>query len=93
MFDIAHLFMLCNVYSNMKRARGYFHMTEAQLREFWNAFAREYTGNEDHTDFDALAGKFAALDVVVRTLFVKPSFLEKLFFRMHVTGLMKRYYR
>lgn len=24
---------------------------------------------------------------------VKPSFLEKLFFRMHVTGLMKRYYR
>ncbi len=34
----------------------------------------------------------AALDVVVRTLFVKPSFLEKLFFRMHVTGLMKKYY-
>ena len=92
MFDIGHLFMLCNVYSKLKQARGLFHLTEAQLREFWDAFAREYTGQEDHKDFDALAGKFAALDVVIRTLFVKPSFLEKMFFRMHVNGLMKRYY-
>ena len=53
---------------------------------------REYTGQDDHAAFDALAGRFAALDIVLRTVFQKPSFVEKLFFASYVRKLMKQYY-
>ena len=56
------------------------------------AFAKEYTGQDDHADFDAWAGRFAALDVVLRTIFQKPNFVEKLFFGNYVRKLMKQYY-
>ena len=46
----------------------------------------------DHAEFDRLAGKFACLDVIVRSYFVKPTFLENLFFGMHVRKLVKAYY-
>ena len=92
MFDIGHLYQICNTYASMKRVQDLFHMTEAQLRLFWDAFAKEYTGKEDHSEFDTLAGKFACLDVIVRTYFVKPTFLEKLFFGMYVRKLVKQYY-
>ena len=33
-----------------------------------------------------------ALDVVLRTVFQKPNFVEKLFFGTYVRKLMKQYY-
>lgn len=92
MFDIGHLFQICKVYAPMKQVQDIFHMTQEQFGRFWDAFAKEYTGEEDHSAFDALAGKFACLDVIVRTYFVKPTFMEKLFFGKHVRKLVKEYY-
>ena len=92
MFDIGHLFLICNVYAPMKRVQDIFHMTQDQFQRFWDAFAKEYTGKEDHSAFDALAGKFAAVDVILRTVFQKPTFVEKLFFGLYVRKLVKIYY-
>ena len=92
MFDIGHLFLICHVYAPMKRVQDIFHMTQDQFQRFWDAFAKEYTGKEDHSAFDALAGKFAAVDVILRTVFQKPTFVEKLFFGLYVRKLVKLYY-
>ena len=92
MFDIGHLFLICHIYAPMKRVQDIFHMTLEQFHRFWDAFAKEYTGQDDHADFDVRAGRFAALDVVLRTVFQKPNFVEKLFFGSYVRKLMKQYY-
>ena len=92
MFDIGPLFLICHIYAPMKRVQDIFHMTLEQFHRFWDAFAKEYTGQDDHAAFDALAGRFAALDVVLRTVFQKPNFFEKLFFGNYVRKLMKEYY-
>jgi uncharacterized protein (TIGR02172 family) len=92
MFDIGHLFLICHIYAPMKQVQDIFHMTLEQFHRFWDAFAKEYTGQDNHADFDARAGRFAALDVVIRTIFQKPNFVEKLFFGYYVRKLMKKYY-
>lgn len=92
MFDIGHLFLICRVYAPMKRVQDIFHMNLDQFQRFWDAFAKEYTGKEDHSEFDALAGKFAAVDVILRTVFQKPTFVEKLFVGLYVRKLVKIYY-
>ena len=92
MFDIGHLYQICWIYAPMKRVQDIFHMTLDQFHRFWNAFAEAYTGKADHAEFDVLSGKFACLDVIVRSYFVRPTFLEKLFFGKHVRKLVKEYY-
>ena len=92
MFDIGHLFLICHLYAPMKRVQDIFHMSLEQFQKFWDAFAMEYTGKEDHSEFDALAGKFAAVDVILRTVFQKPTFVEKLFFYFQARKLVKLYY-
>ena len=92
MFDIGHLYLICHLYAPMKRVQDIFHMTLDQFHRFWDAFAKEYTGKEDHAEFDRLAGRFACLDIIVRTYFMPPTFLEKLFFGMHVRKLVKQFY-
>ena len=92
MFDIGHLFLICHIYAPMKRVQDIFHMTQEQFHRFWDAFAKEYTGQDDHAAFDAQAGRFAALDVILRTVFQKPNFVEKLFFGIYTHKLMKQYY-
>ena len=92
MFDIGHLYQICKVYAPMKRVQDIFHMTLDQFNRFWDAFAKEYVGKEDHAEFDKLSGKFACLDVIVRTYFVRPTFAEKIFFGIHVRKLVKQFY-
>ncbi len=92
MFDIGHLFLICHIYAPMKRVQDIFHMTLEQFHLFWDAFAKEYTGQDDHANFDAQAGRFAALDVILRIVFQKPNFVEKIFFGFYVHKLMKHYY-
>ena len=92
MFDIGHLFLICHLYAPMKRVQDIFHMTLDQFHRFWDMFSKEYTGKEDHTEFDVLAGKYAAIDVILRTVFQKPSFIEKLFFGFYVRKLVRKYY-
>ena len=46
----------------------------------------------DYIAFDAQAGRFAALDVILRNVFQKSNFIETIFFGFYVHKLMKQYY-
>lgn len=89
MFDIGHLFQICNVLSSMKRVQDIFHMSEEQLKRFWTAFAKAYSGEEDPADFNSLAGKYASLDFVVRMELQKPTLLESIFYATHIRRQIK----
>ena len=92
MFDIGHLYQICNVYAPMKQVQDIFHMTEPQLHLFWDAFAKAYTGQDDHTEFDCQAGRFACLDMILRYEFQKCSLPEKMFFGVYIRRLIKSFY-
>ena len=92
MFDIGHLFQICRMYAPMKQVQDIFHMTEKQLGLFWDAFAKAYTGHNDHSEFDRLAGRFACLDIALRYVFQKCSLLEKLFFAVYFKRQIKEFY-
>ena len=92
LFDIGHLYMVCQVYAPMKQVQDIFHMSLEQFHRFWDAFATEYTGSEDHARFDRLAGKHAAIDVLLRPIFQKPSFLEKIFLDIYAIKLVRQYF-
>ena len=91
MFDIGHLFQICMVYSSMKRVQDIFHMSEEQLKRFWTAFAKAYTGEENPEAFNRLAGKYACLDLVVRYELQTPSLIERLFFATYIRRHVKNY--
>jgi hypothetical protein len=69
-----------------------FHMTEQQLNLFWDAFAKAYTGHDDHTEFDSLSGKFACIDIVLRYEFQESRLIEKIFFGVYIKRLIKAFY-
>ena len=92
MFDIGHLYQICNVYAPMKQVQEIFHMTEQQLNLFWDAFAKAYTGQDDHSEFDSQAGRFACFDMILRYEFQKCSLLEKMFFGVYIKHLIKAFY-
>lgn len=71
-----------------ERAKELFHISKEQFDRFWDAFARAYTGKDNHEEFDLQAKRFACIDIILRTHFMKPSFLEKMFFKMHVRKLI-----
>lgn len=91
MFDVGHLYMLCNVYSSMKAVQGLFHVTRDQFHRFWDAFARAYTGSADHADFDREAARFACFDVILRYAYDKPNLPEKLFLSIFIHRLAKNF--
>lgn len=92
MFDLGHLFLICNVYAPMKQVQNIFHMKEDQLRRFWDAFANAYAGKEDHTELDLLAGKFAALDMILCYEFHKNRLAEQIFLGIIIKKLIRTYY-
>lgn len=92
MFDVGHLYQICQLYAPLPQVQNIFHMTLEQFHEFWDAFAKEFYGKEDHTEFDTQAGRFAAIDLILRPVFLKPSLPEKIFFRIYVNRLVKRFY-
>lgn len=89
MFDIGHLYLICSYYAPLKQVQGIFHMDEALLRRFWDAFAKAYTGQEEHAAFDTQARRYAAMDLVVRYELMPPSMPEKIFFSMMLRRLIK----
>ena len=92
MFDIGHLYQICNVYAPMKQVQDIFHMTEQQLNLFWDAFAKAYTVQDDHSEFDSQAGRFACFDMILRYEFQRCSLLEKMFFGVYIKRLIKAFY-
>ena len=91
MFDIGHLYLSCIAYASQKQAQNIFHMTEAQLNLFWDAFATAYTGKKDHAEFDREAARFGAVDLAVRAYYQKGSILHKVFFRIIMNRLIKNF--
>lgn len=63
MFDIGHLFLITQIYSQFQRMIDIIHMSREQLLAFWDAFAVADSGSTDHAAFDAEAARFAAIDV------------------------------
>jgi len=92
MFDIGHLYLICNIYAPRKRIQEIYHMSENQFHRFWDAFAKAYVGKDDHAAFDHLAGKFACLDIVLGYEFQKQSLLKKIFCAKHIRRLIKAFY-
>ena len=92
MFDFGHLFLVCNVYSQFPQACDIFHMTAEQLQCFWDACVKAYTGNSDHAAFDALAGKFAPLDVCIRCVLTPTSEAYKKMFGGVVHSMVEKFY-
>jgi len=90
MFDIGHLCQICLFYSSLKQVQDIFHMTETQLRLFWDAFAEEYTGQRQHEAFDKEAQKFACLDLALCYEFQNPSLPKMLFFGHLIRRLLSR---
>lgn len=91
MFDLGHLYLSCVVYSKMKQTQDIFHLNHEQLLYFWDCFAKEYTGQADHAEFDWEAARFAAVDMVVRTFYQKPSFVTNIFFHIMQKPLLKAF--
>jgi len=92
MFDICHLFLICQVYSQFPHTQDIFHMNEEQLKCFWDAFATAYTGSADHADFDALAGRFAPLDVCVRSFLTPTPEAYNVLFANVVRAIVEKYF-
>ncbi len=92
MFDIGHLYLSCVVYASQKQAQNIFHMDKKQLNLFWDAFAKAYTGKEDHTEFDREAARFGAADLAVRAYYQKGSILHKIFFKIQMGRLIKYFH-
>lgn len=92
MFDMGHLFLVCQVYSQFPTAQDIFHMSQEQLKNFWNLFAEAYTGNKDIFAFTALAGKFAPLDVCIRSILMPTPDAYKKLFAGVVHSLVEKFY-
>ena len=92
MFDVGHVYLIFNTYASMKQVQEIFHMTCEQLNASWEIFAKTYTGKENHSEFDLLAGKFACLDIIVRSVFQEPSLPEKIFFSIYIKRLVKQFF-
>ena len=92
MFDMGHLFLVCQVYSQFPTAQDIFHMSQEQLKNFWNLFAEAYMGNKDISAFTALAGKFAPLDVCIRSILMPTPDAYKKLFAGVVHSLVEKFY-
>lgn len=91
MFDIGHLYLLTQVYSQFQALCDLFHMTREQLLAFWEAFATAYSGSADHVAFDAEAARFAPVDVCCTSLLLPRPSANQMFAR-EIHSLVEQYY-
>ena len=89
MFDLGHLYLFCNIFSKTERVQQIAHMTQKQLVEFWNAFAKAYNGPERMDAFTAECKRFAALDVVLLGHIQTLNWHERLFLGLLAKSLFK----
>ena len=64
MMDLAHLYKMMVEDSVIPQVLELTHMSREQMLEFWDAFARAYTGTSDVEDLNRTLKPYAALDVV-----------------------------
>lgn len=71
MMDLAHLYKMTVEDSMIPQVQDLTHMTQQQMVDFWNAFAKAYTGTDDVEALNNELRPYAALDIV-RTCFLHP---------------------
>lgn len=91
-FDLGHLSLLCFFYSRFPQTQEIFHIGEEQFHAFWDAFAVAYTGEKDHSAFDARAGKFAPFDIIIRNYFIPSTPDYSGLFAQLIHALVEKYY-
>ena len=88
-FDLGHFYLFCNIFGRQKRVQEIAHMTEQQMVQFWNTFAKAYAGEEKVADFNKTCKRFAALDVVLLGHIQPLSFSERFFLGMLAKKMIK----
>lgn len=63
-FDLGHFYLFCNIFGRQKRVQDIAHLTETQMRQFWNRFALSYNGPEHLDQFNRTCKRFAALSII-----------------------------
>ena len=69
--DLAHLYKMMIEDSIIPQVQDLTHMTQQQMIDFWNAFAKSYTGTNDVEALNRELRPYAALDMV-RTCYLHP---------------------
>ncbi len=72
MMDLAHLYKMMVEDSVIPQVQELTHMTRQQMVDFWNAFAKAYTGTDDVEALNRELRPYAALDMV-RTCYLHPQ--------------------
>jgi Mn2+-dependent serine/threonine protein kinase len=73
MMDLAHLYKMMVEDSVIPQVQELTHMSREQMIEFWNAFARAYTGSDDVEALNRKLLPCAVLDII-RTFHLHPRF-------------------
>ena len=86
MMDLAHLYKMMVEDSMIPLVQELTHMTRQQMIDFWNAFAKAYTGTDDVEALNRELRPYAALDMV-RTSYLHPMNNPQLiaFFKSRIT--------
>ena len=71
MMDLAHLFKMMVEDSMIPQVQDLTHMSQQQMVDFWNAFAKCYTGTNDIESLNSELRPYAALDII-RTCYLHP---------------------
>ncbi|MBO6079247.1 MAG: phosphotransferase [Bacteroidaceae bacterium] len=64
MMDLAHLYKMMIEDSMIPQVQDLTHLTQQQMIDFWNAFAKAYTGTKDVEALNRELRPYAALDLV-----------------------------
>lgn len=72
MMDLAHLYKMMVEDSFIPQVQDLTHMTQQQMVDFWNAFAKAYTGTDDVEALNNELRPYAAVDIV-RTCYLHPT--------------------
>jgi uncharacterized protein (TIGR02172 family) len=71
MMDLAHLYKMMVEDSVIPQVQDLTHMTQQQMVDFWEAFAKAYTGTHDIGSLNREIRPYAALDLI-RTSYLHP---------------------
>ncbi len=88
-FDLGHFYLFCNIFSRKQRVQDIAHMTDEQMVQFWNTFAKAYAGEENVEAFNKTCKRFAALDIVLLGHIQPLSFSERFFLGMLAKKMIK----
>lgn len=89
-FDLGHFYLFCNIFGRKQRVQDIAHMTDKQMMQFWDTFAKAYSGEENVDEFNKTCKRFAALDIVLLGHIQPLTFSERLFLGMLAKKMIKQ---